>query len=40
MSMGNADEIFLVYRGSEIDALTFLEIMEKVGYISKEDFIL
>lgn len=35
-----SDEIILVYRGSEIDAPTFIEIMEERGYITKEDFIL
>ena len=34
------DEIILVYRGSEIHAPTFIDIMEEVGYITKEDFIL
>lgn len=34
------DEIILVYRGSEIHAPTFIEIMEEVGYITKDDFIL
>ena len=34
------DEIILVYRGSEIDPPTFIEIMEERGYITKEDFIL
>lgn len=34
------DEIILVYRGSEIHAPTFIEIMEKRGYITKENFIL
>lgn len=34
------DEIILVYRGSEIHAPNFIDIMEEVGYISKEDFIL
>lgn len=36
----NGDEIILVYRGSEIDAPTFIEIMEEVGYITKDNFIL
>uniref|UniRef100_A0AB33J1I8 DUF3791 domain-containing protein n=1 Tax=Prevotella sp. GTC17254 TaxID=3236794 RepID=A0AB33J1I8_9BACT len=40
VSMGAGDEIFLVYRGSEIDAPTFIKIMEEDGYITKEDFIL
>lgn len=34
------DEIILVYRGSEIHAPTFIDIMEEVGYITKEDFVL
>jgi hypothetical protein len=34
------DEIILVYRGSEIGAPTFIEIMEEVGYITKDNFIL
>ena len=29
-----------VYNDSEINALTFIEIMEERGYITKEDFIL
>lgn len=36
----NGDEIILVYRGSEIDAPTFIKIIEEVGYITKNDFIL
>ena len=36
----NGDEIIAVYNGSEIDAPTFIRIMEEVGYITKEDFIL
>nr|DAW03025.1 MAG TPA: hypothetical protein [Caudoviricetes sp.] len=36
----NGDEIILVYRGSEIDAPTFIEIMEEAGYITKDNFIL
>lgn len=36
----NGDEIILVYRGSEIHAPTFIEIMEERGYITKNDFIL
>lgn len=34
------DEIIAVYKGSEIDAPTFIKIMEERGYITKEDFIL
>lgn len=34
------DEIILVYRGSEIHSSTFIEIMEKRGYITKKNFIL
>lgn len=34
------DEIILVYRGSEIHAPTFIDIMEEIGSITKEDFIL
>lgn len=40
VSMGAGGEIILVYRGSEIQAPTFLEIMEERGYIEKDDFIL
>ena len=36
----NGDEIIAVYNGSEIDAPTFIRIMEEVGYITKDDFIL
>lgn len=36
----NGDEIILVYRGSEINSPTFIEIMEERGYITKDDFIL
>ena len=35
----NGDEIIAVYNGSEIDAPTFIRIMEEVGYITKDDFI-
>lgn len=35
----NGDEIIAVYNGSEIDAPTFIEIMEEVGYITKDNFI-
>ena len=34
------DEIIIVYNGSEIGAPTFIKIMEEVGYITKENFIL
>lgn len=34
------DKIIAVYNGSEIDAPTFIKIMEEVGYITKDDFIL
>lgn len=37
---GGGDEIIAVYNGSEIDAPTFIKIMEEVGYITKDDFIL
>lgn len=40
VTMCNGDEIIAVYKGSEIDAPTFIEIMEERGYITKEDFIL
>lgn len=33
-------EIILEYRGSEIDIKKTIEIMEEVGYITKNDFIL
>ena len=36
----NGDEIIAVYNGSEISAPEFIKIMEEVGYITKEDFIL
>lgn len=36
----NGDEIIAVYRGSKIGAPTFIKIMEEVGYITKDDFIL
>lgn len=35
----NGEEIIIVYRGSEIDAPTFVKIMEDVGYITKDNFI-
>ena len=34
------DEIILVYNGSEIHAPNFIKIMEEVGYITKDNFIL
>lgn len=40
VTMCSGNEIIAVYRGSEIDAPTFIEIMEERGYITKEDFIL
>lgn len=40
VTMCNGGEIIAVYKGSEIDAPTFIEIMEERGYITKEDFIL
>lgn len=40
VTMCNGEEIIAVYRGSEIDVPTFIEIMEERGYIMKEDFIL
>lgn len=33
-------EIILEYQGSELDIKKAIELMEEVGYISKEDFIL
>lgn len=36
----NGDEIILVYRGSEIPIPEVIDIMEEVGYITKENFIL
>lgn len=40
VSICNGDEIIVVYNGSEIDAPTFIKIMEEVGYITKDDFII
>ena len=40
VTMCEGDEIILVYNGSEIHAHNFIEIMEEVGYITKNDFIL
>lgn len=33
----NGDEIIAVYNDSEIDAPTFIKIMEEVGYITKDE---
>lgn len=33
-------EIIIEYQGSELDIKKAIELMEEVGYISKEDFIL
>lgn len=40
VTLCNGCEIIVVYHGSEIDIKGAVEIMEKVGYISKNDFIL
>lgn len=40
VTIRDGDEIILVYRGSKISAQIFMEIMEEVGYITKNDFIL
>ena len=34
------DEIILVYHGSEMYVPKFIKIMEEVGYITKDDFVL
>ena len=34
----NNNDIILEYNGSEIDIQDAIQIMEKVGYITKEDF--
>jgi hypothetical protein len=39
VSMGTYGDIFLAYKGCEIDIMTSIEIMEEVGYITKDDFI-
>lgn len=40
VSMCTGCEIILEYHGSEISIKKAIELMEEVGYISKEDFIL
>ena len=40
VSMCTGCEIILEYQGSELDIKKAVELMEEVGYISKEDFIL
>ena len=40
VSICGGDEMIVVYNGSEIDAPTFIKIMEEVGYITKDDFII
>jgi hypothetical protein len=40
VSLCGGCEIIIEYHGSEIDIKKAVEIMEKVGYISKNDFIL
>ena len=40
VSMCTGCEIILEYQGSELAIKKAIELMEEVGYISKEDFIL
>lgn len=40
VSLCGGCEIIIEYHGSEIHINTAIELMEKVGYISKNDFIL
>lgn len=40
VSLCGGCEIIVEYHGSEIDIKEAIDIMEKVGYISKNDFIL
>lgn len=40
VSLCGGSEIIVEYHGSEIHINTVIELMEKVGYISKNDFIL
>ena len=40
VSMCTGSEIILEYQGSEIDIKKAIELMEEVGYITKNDFIL
>lgn len=38
VSIGGGDEIFIVYRGSEISIDNVIFLMENHGFITKEDF--
>lgn len=38
--MCTGGEIILEYQGSELDIKKAIELMEEVGYIAKDDFIL
>lgn len=40
VSMCTGCEIILEYQGSELDIKKAIELMEEVGYITKNDFIL
>ena len=40
VSMCTGCEIILEYQGSELDIKKAIELMEEVGYIAKDDFIL
>lgn len=40
VSMCTGCEIILEYQGSEIDIKKAIELMEEIGYITKNDFIL
>lgn len=40
VSMCTGGEIILEYQGSELDIKKAIELMEEVGYIAKDDFIL
>ncbi|PIK19778.1 hypothetical protein [Prevotella intermedia] len=40
VSMCAGCEIILEYQGSELDIEKVIELMEEVGYITKDDFIL
>ena len=40
VSMCTGCEIILEYQGSELDIKKAVELMEEIGYITKDDFIL
>lgn len=40
VSIGGGDEIFIVYKGSEISIDNVIFLMENHGFITKDDFIL